>query len=204
MKGGSVEEPNGTLGEVLVADPDPAGRSFTTGLLREAGYQTVPVASGRQALNAARGEQLRLAVLEVELPDICGYEVCRRLRAEQGDALPIVFLSGTRTESFDRVGGILLGADDYLCKPLVADEFLARVGRLMQRPGAVKNRPALTGREREVLGLLSSGMRQKEIAEQLRISPKTVGTHLEHIFSKLGAKHRLQAVVLARRQGLAV
>jgi len=143
-------------------------------------------------------------------------DVSQTANAQSGDAIagqieklqleqtPIIFVSGTRTEPFDRTGGILLGADDYLCKPLVADEFLARVGRLIQRPGAVTNGAVLTGREREVLGLLGTGMRPKEIAEQLCISPKTVGTHLEHIFTKLGAKHRLQAVVLARRQGLAV
>lgn len=196
-------ELKGMLGEILVADPDPASRSLTAGLLREAGYRVVLVGSGRHALNAARRLHPRLTVLEVELPDVCGYEVCRRLRGEQGETLAIIFVSATRTESFDRVGGILLGADDYLCKPLEADEFLARVGRLTQRPAAVSNGPALTGREREILGLLGTGMRQKEIAEQLCISPRTVGTHMEHIFTKLGAKHRLQAVVLARRYGLA-
>ena len=68
-----------------------------------------------------------LVVLEVALSDLSGYEVCRQLRDEFGEELPIILVSGERVDPLDRAVGLLIGADDYLVKPLDADEFLARV-----------------------------------------------------------------------------
>jgi DNA-binding response OmpR family regulator len=67
-----------------------------------------------QAIEMAQRERPRVVVLEVCLPGICGYEVCRELREVFGEGLSIVFVSGTRREPHDRVAGLLLGADDYL------------------------------------------------------------------------------------------
>ena len=159
------------------------------------------VATGEAALDAARDDAPGAVVLEVALGgDFSGYEVCRALRRAFGPDLPIVFLSGVRTESYDRVAGLLVGADDYLVKPYAADELLTRVRRLHPRPasGAAK----LTKREDEVLRLLAEGLPQSTIAEQLFISSKTVGTHIEHILSKLGVQSRAQAVAVAYRDEL--
>jgi DNA-binding NarL/FixJ family response regulator len=133
------------------------------------------------------------------LPGISGYQVCRDLRDRFGDGLPIIFVSGARSESYDRVAGLLVGGDEYLTKPLQPDEFLIRVARLMRRsaplnPG-VSGR--LTPREREVLRCLAEGLAPRDIASHLVITPKTVGTHIDHIFSKLGVHSRAQAVALA-------
>jgi DNA-binding NarL/FixJ family response regulator len=185
-----------------VVDPQADGRTLMCDLLRGAGHEPSQFASGREALEQARRHRPRLVVLEVELPDICGYHVCRILRDEYAESVAIVFVSGTRTESFDRVAGILLGADDYLSKPVSADEFLARTERLLLRPQVPNTTPGLTGREHDVLGLLAQGLRQKEIAQRLLISEKTVGTHMEHIFTKLGAHNRVQAIALAQRHHL--
>lgn len=194
-----------TADPVLVADPEPDVRAITVDLLREAGHDPIALDSGEEVLEHARRRCPQLVILEVGLPGMCGYEVCRRLRAQHGERISIMFVSGTRTETFDRVAGILLGADEYLCKPLAADEFLARVGRLGgRRTGGQSTHARLTPREREVLALLEGGLKHREIAQQLCISHKTVGTHLEHIFSKLGVHHRLQAVALARRYHLIV
>jgi DNA-binding NarL/FixJ family response regulator len=194
----------GGFGGILMTDPDERCRAEMSSLLRDAGYEPSGVASGEEALEAARSQRPRLIILEICLPGICGYEVCRRLRDEYAESVSIMFVSGTRTESFDRVAGILLGADDYLSKPLAADEFLARVGRLIRRPATSTSNPAwrLTRRERDVLGLLEQGLSQREIADRLLISHKTVGTHIEHIFLKLGVRNRLQAVSLAHRYHL--
>jgi DNA-binding NarL/FixJ family response regulator len=160
-------------------------------------------ATGAEALEIARRQRPRVAILEVSLRGTCGYEVCRRLREEFGESMSIVLVSATRTESYDRVAGLLLGADDYLAKPLAADEFLARLARYFSRHrSGMRVRSVLTAREQQVLDLLGDGLRQREIAERLGIRPKTVGTHLEHIYSKLGARHRLQALAMARKQGL--
>jgi DNA-binding NarL/FixJ family response regulator len=130
-----------------------------------------------------------------------GYEVCRTLREEDSE-LPIVFVSGSRTESADCVAALALGGDDYVAEPYAADELLARVRRLIDRsrPRVVVSR--LTPREHEVLRLLAEGSSPDEIAGSLFISPRTVATHIDHILSKLNVNSRVQAVAVAYREGL--
>jgi DNA-binding NarL/FixJ family response regulator len=189
-------------GAILIADADDEARSLMAAALDQGGYEVREATTGHEALTAAREEVPRLVILEVTLPGICGYEVCHQLRQEFGDGLPVVFVSRDRTEPFDAVGGLLLGADDYLVKPLSPDELVARVRRLARRatpimPGVASR---LTKREMEVLCLLAEGLEQDEIARQLYITRKTVGTHIEHILSKLGVRSRVQAVALAYRE----
>ena len=159
----------------------------------------------RRALELAERIGPAVVILDVCLPGICGYEVCRELRQRFGDELPIVFVSAARTESYDRVAGLLLGGDAYFTKPVAPDELLIHVQRLMARkrrlPTAVAR--TLTVREREVLRLLAEGLTPSEIAHQLVLSQKTVGTHIEHIFTKLGVRNRAQAVAVAYRDKLA-
>ena len=160
------------------------------------------------ALRARLDEPLELVVLEVDLPDASGYELCRELHETYGDDLPVIFVAGRRTEAADRVAGLLLGADDYLVKPFDPDELLARVRRSLRRSGAapthapVYGSTSLTHREQEVLTLLAAGLTQKEIGTDLVISAKTVGTHIQRILAKLGVHSRAQAVALALREGL--
>jgi DNA-binding NarL/FixJ family response regulator len=189
---------------VLVADADAEARDPVSTLLRRHGYEVREAESGDDALAAARAERPDVVVLEVWLPGLCGYEVCQALRQEFGESLPIVFASATRTEPYDRVAGLLVGADEYLAKPLAADELLARLRRLIRRAGPAQPHLAsrLTGREREVLALLAEGLSRKEIALRLFIAEKTVATHVEHILAKLGARSGSHAVALAFREGL--
>jgi DNA-binding NarL/FixJ family response regulator len=189
---------------ILIVDPEQRDREAASEVMHRAGYSTVCATSGEEAVAIAKRERPRVVVLEVCLPEISGYEVCRELREAFGEQLSIVFVSGTRTESYDRVGGLLLGADDYLVKPFAADELLARVRRLVHDPPQLTSGVAsnLTPREQEVLQLVAQGHDQKEIASRLSISPKTVGTHLEHIFSKLGVRSLAQAVALVYREDL--
>jgi DNA-binding NarL/FixJ family response regulator len=189
---------------ILIADDDPEARSLIADALGQAGYETREASSGNEALEAARTELPRLVILEVALPGLCGYEVCHQLRGEFGDGLPIIFVSADRTEPFDAVAGLLLGADDYLTKPLSPDELLARVRRLDRRsvPVAPGVASKLTKREMEVLRLLAEGHEQDDIASELFISRKTVGTHIEHVLKKLGVRSRAQAVALAYRDDL--
>jgi DNA-binding NarL/FixJ family response regulator len=188
-------------GRILIVDGDQGSRSFVASLLQQAGYATAEAESGREALDAFRRERPRLVVLEVCLHDVSGYEVCRELRDEFGEGLPIIFMSGERVGVIDRAAGLLIGGDDYLVKPLVPDELLSRVRRLLSRSMETSVASGLTGRELEILRYLAAGFSQKRIAEELVISPKTVGTHIERIFRKLGVHSQSQAVALAYREG---
>jgi two-component system, OmpR family, response regulator MprA len=190
-------------GPILIADTDANARGDIARVFETAGYDVVQVASGEEALQAADEVGPCAVVLEIPLGSLSGYEVCRTLR-EQGGGIPIVFVSGSRTESYDRVAGLLVGADDYVVKPYAPDELLARVRALVRRsqPLTPSVSAKLTKRELEVLQLLADGLRQDEIAERLFISPKTVGTHVGNILRKLGVRSQIQAVALAYREEL--
>jgi DNA-binding NarL/FixJ family response regulator len=187
-------------GVVLIADEDSTSRDQLADVLEAAGYEIVQVASGEEALEAARKANPSIVLLEIPLGGLSGYEVCRALR-EVTREMPIVFVSGARTESYDRVAGLLLGADDYIVKPYAPDELLTRVRHLVRRSQAITSPVggSLTKREREILRLLADGLRQDEIAERLFISRKTVSTHVANILRKLGVRTQTQAVALAFR-----
>jgi DNA-binding NarL/FixJ family response regulator len=190
-------------GPILVVDDDSGARDLASDLLDRAGYPTTQAATGEEALAAAQAERPSLVLLDVHLPGVSGYEVLYSLRERFGDGLPVVFVSGERTESFDRVAGLQLGADDYLVKPFAPDELIARLRRLLASGAKDDNgRPRLTARENEVLRLLASGLAQAEIAKELVISSKTVASHIERILAKLGVHSRAQAVAVAHRTGL--
>ena len=188
-------------GPLLVVDEDRAFCEQLLRLLSDAGFDAVAVHEGRHVLAGARLQRPQLVVLEVNLPGLSGYEVCRELREEFGPGLPIMFVSAERTAPFDRVAGLLIGADDYLAKPVAADELLARVRALLRRAQA-HDRSDLTARELEILSLLAQGLGQREIARRLVISGKTVATHIDHILAKLGVHSRAEAVALAYREHL--
>lgn len=191
---------------ILIVDDDDDFREVLKGILERAGYAVAEANRGQDGLQLARSELPRLVILDVCLPDLSGYEICRQLKDRFGDRMAVLFVSGLRTESFDRVAGLLIGADDYLGKPFAADELLARVRRLVRysAPMAASLASKLTPRELEVLRMLADGLGQDEIARDLFISPKTVSTHIEHILQKLGVRTRAQAVALAYREDLLV
>jgi DNA-binding NarL/FixJ family response regulator len=197
----------GKVTAVLVADGDKASRKTTVAVLARAGYATVEVETGYEALEAMRGNGIALALLEVTFPDMTGYEVCRDIRAERGDRLPVFFLSGIRTEPLDRVAGLLLGADDFIVKPYDPAELVARVRRFISRAAtqretaAPRGGPRLTRRETEVLRMLIEGRRQKEIAAELVISQKTVATHIQNLLGKFGVHSRAELLAHAYRSG---
>jgi DNA-binding NarL/FixJ family response regulator len=204
-----AEDETGTQ-PVLVVDGDHEYCAFITDVLQRAGYIS-QFASGKDAVAFARRHRPAAVILDVILPGATGYEVCRELREEHGEHLPIMFVSGERTEPADRVGGFLIGADDYLVKPVDPDELVARLRRLIERAAAPRDDAAwnrsdafatLTTRESEVLRLLAHGLNQEDIARDLSIRPATVGTHIQRILTKLDVHSRTQAVALAYRERL--
>jgi DNA-binding NarL/FixJ family response regulator len=146
-----------------------------------------------------------VVLLDVKLGNGSGYQVCRDLRELFRDEVSIIFMSGERTDSSDKVAGLLLGADDYITKPFEPDELLARVSRAVARSSGEPSAGGgarLTPREREVLSLLASGEGTKAISARLHISPKTVSTHVQRMLIKLDLHSRAEAVAFAYREGL--
>ena len=174
-----------SCGPILIVDDDPLIRELISSLIEDAGYSTTQADSGEAALVAAATLRPALVLLDVHLPGVSGYEVCRQLKERFGPRLPVIFLSGQRTEPHDRVAGLLIGADDYVVKPFFPDELTARVRALLARSGAPEiersesaQTVSLTDRERQVLQLLAQGLAQDAIAAELYISASTVAhTH---------------------------
>ena len=124
---------------ILIAEDDAPIREALERVLRFEGYDTVAVHDGAAALEAFRDHDPDAAVLDVNMPFVDGMSVVRRLR-DHGDDVPILLLTA-RTSTPDRVAGLDAGADDYLSKPFVLDELLARVRALLRRSatGAVSD-----------------------------------------------------------------
>jgi two-component system nitrate/nitrite response regulator NarL len=210
---GGLEATRASGGPVLVVEDDEACRALMVALLDRIGCAVEEAASGEEALALAKANPPALVLLDIGIPGISGYEVCHELRETFGQTLPVVFVSGNRVETQDRIAGLLIGADDYIVKPFNPDELVARVRRLLVRNSS-NGRPferrregsasisSLTPREREVLVLLARGRNQEEIAAQLYISSKTVATHIQRLLAKLGVHSRAQAVAVAHRAHL--
>jgi DNA-binding response OmpR family regulator len=119
---------------VLVVDDDPPSVKMICFLLREEGYEVTSADNGSSALEWIEREPPDLVILDVMMPDLDGFEVCRRIRQTQD--VPIIFLSA-KGETVDKVAGLELGADDYLAKPFEPAELLARVKAVTRRAEAV-------------------------------------------------------------------
>jgi two-component system, OmpR family, alkaline phosphatase synthesis response regulator PhoP len=197
----------GRVFTVAIVDDSAGTRAAVSSLLRESGFGVVEAADGAEALRVVETDGVDVVVLDVNMPGLNGYEVCRRLRQRYGYGIGIVFLSGSRTEPFDRAAGLNVGADDYVTKPYDAGELLARVRAVLRRVQAhnslAPTRNPLTPRQLEVLRLLAEGTAPSEIAERLFVSPATVRKHIERILRVLRVRSRSEAVAWAFREGVA-
>lgn len=115
---------------VLLVDDEPLITDTLSYTLERAGFEVTVAASGEEALQRFRERPADVVVLDIMLPDLDGFEVCRRLRAIS--AVPILMLTARDSEP-DRVRGLEVGADDYLSKPFSARELIARLNALLRR-----------------------------------------------------------------------
>ncbi|MFO7173779.1 MAG: response regulator transcription factor, partial [Bacillota bacterium] len=201
---------------ILVVDDEHRMRELVRLYLAGAGYEVAEAADGREALDRLRREAFDLVILDLMLPGLDGWEVCRRLREESD--LPVIMLTA-RGEVDDRVQGLRLGADDYIAKPFDGREVVARVEAVLRRsqPLAASDRPLrvgdltihpasrtvtwrgqpvhLTPREFDLLHLLAAHPGQVFTRERLldRIwgpdfegDPRTVDSHIKNLREKLG------------------
>src|SRR4051794_11220180 len=126
----SVQESPARVATILVVDDEEPLRETVAYNLKREGYSVELASDGNEALAFARSIKPDLVILDIMLPHTDGYQVCRMLRAES--SVPILLLSA-RSEEFDRVLGLELGADDYLTKPFAMRELLARVRAMLRR-----------------------------------------------------------------------
>jgi DNA-binding response OmpR family regulator len=112
---------------ILVVDDTPENLRLLSGMLGERGLEVRPVTSGRMALKAAARQPPDLVLLDVNMPEMDGFEVCRRLREEPGTRdVPVIFLTAL-TDHGDKVKAFAAGGVDYITKPFHIDEVMARV-----------------------------------------------------------------------------
>ena len=116
---------------VLVVDDEPNITELVALGLRYEGFEVVTAGDGRRALRAVEEFRPGLLILDVRLPDIDGFEVCRRLRAD-GAQIAVIFLTA-RDSTEDKIAGLTIGGDDYLTKPFSLDELVARVRAIVRR-----------------------------------------------------------------------
>jgi two-component system, OmpR family, alkaline phosphatase synthesis response regulator PhoP len=122
-------------GPILVVDHDDSVRVLVSSLLESAGFAVAEAATGEAALALAGAVGPTLALVDVFLPGLSGYELCHRLKTELG--VPVVLVSRPSRESLDEVAGMLVGADACVSKPFAPDDLLDRVRQvLVQHPEA--------------------------------------------------------------------
>ncbi len=132
---------------VLVVEDDPSVRETATLVLARAGMKVSAVADGRQALDVFDRQRFDLVVLDVMLPFVDGFEVCRSIR--RTSQVPVVMLTA-RTDTTDVVAGLELGADDYLTKPFQGPELVARARAVLRRATAEEGSPMVCMRDLQV------------------------------------------------------
>jgi DNA-binding response OmpR family regulator len=154
---------------VLVVEDEASIASFVSLYLKNAGYGVRGARNGAEALTEVNAGELSLVVLDLNLPDIDGIEVCRRIR--QSSDLPILMLTA-RDEDVDKIIGLEVGADDYMTKPFNPRELVARVKSILRRTTSESRLP-----ESEVIrhGNLSvdAGRREARVGdEEIQLAPK--------------------------------
>ena len=161
MPGDLPSQPKATI---LVVDDEAAVRRVLVMRLQLSGYRVICAEDGEQALEIFHNESPDLVVLDVMLPKLDGFAVCRRLRAES--CVPIIFLSAVEAIS-ERVAGLDLGADDYLPKPFSPKELEARIATILRRVGSgnavVESRELPTGQGVLCLGDLVVDTHRRQV-----------------------------------------
>ncbi|HLO01577.1 MAG TPA: response regulator transcription factor [Symbiobacteriaceae bacterium] len=172
---------------ILVVDDEASILQLVTYNLIRAGYEVVSAESGEEALQVAKREPLDLILLDVMLPGMDGFEVCKEIR--KGSAVPILMLTA-RGEEIDRVVGFEIGADDYVTKPFSPRELLGRVKAILRRS---KKGAEPTGGETLTFGALSINFVTYEVLkgeERIDLTPtefqllKLLCQHPGRVFSR--------------------
>lgn len=201
------------VASILVVDDNP---KFLADALPMYGYDVTVANDGLEALKILMNKSFDLILLDVMMPNMDGWDTLKAIRNnKKTQYIPVIMITAV-SEDQKVVSGLKIGADDYIVKPFILPNLLARVEAVLRRskwqqeaqPKAEKtlnkdvNIDALTPKEKEVLALVAKGASNQEIADKLFVRDVTIKTHLNSIFKKLKVTNRTQAVLLAMQMNL--
>ncbi len=201
------------VASILVVDDNP---KFLADALPMYGYEVTVANDGLEALKILMNKTFDLILLDVMMPNMDGWDTLKAIRNnKKTQYIPVIMITAV-SEDQKVVSGLKIGADDYIVKPFILPNLLARVEAVLRRskwqqeaqPKQEKTLnkdvsiDALTPKEKEVLALVAQGASNQEIADKLFVRDVTVKTHLNSIFKKLKVTNRTQAVLLAMQMNL--
>lgn len=202
------------LTKILLVDDNP---KFLEDVLPFYGYEVKCAHNGVECLEILNSDELfDLVLLDIMMPKMDGWETLKNIRKTPiCKDIPVIMLTAVN-EDQKMVTGLRIGADDYIVKPFVLPNLLARIEAVLRRSRTTQNKSqksnvtinqinqfnSLTRREKDVLLLVTQGENNKSIAEKLVVSEITVKSHLNNIFKKLNVSNRTQAVLLAMQMNL--
>ena len=200
-----------SLGKILIIDDN-------SKLLEDAlplyGYEVKSAHDGLMGLKILdESQDFDLILLDIVMPNLDGWETLKAIRKnDKTSKIPIIMLTSI-SETNKQISGLKFGADDYIVKPFVLPNLLARIEALLRRSTWNKDTKEvralpfvkdeeispLTSREKEILSLVAKGSSNSQIAQKLFVREVTVKTHLNSIYKKLKVDNRVQAVLLAQQ-----
>lgn len=203
------------LARILIVDDNP---KYLEDALPMYGYEVVVATDGIKALKilSKESDKIDLVLLDVMMPNMNGWDTLKAIRtSEKTKMIPVIMITAVSEEQ-KIVSGLKIGADDYIVKPFVLPNLLARIEAVLRRSNWNKKEvksvdmsftsdepiEELTQREKEVLSMVAKGGSNHEIAEKLFLKEVTVKTHLNSIFKKLKVSNRTQAALLAMQMNI--
>lgn len=202
------------LTKILLVDDNP---KYLADVLPFYGYDLKFVSDGVQALSVLdSGEFFDIVLLDVMMPNMNGWDTLKAIRKNpKTKDIPVIMLTAVN-EDQKMISGLKIGADDYIVKPFILPNLLARIEAVLRRAkrntrvlkaenvtiNQADNFNSLTKREKDVLLLVTQGESNKSIADKLVLSEVTVKSHLNSIFKKLNVTNRTQAVLVAMQMNL--
>ena len=196
------------LGKVLVIDDNP---KFLEDSLPLYGFEVEVATDGLKAMKTlSKKNDFDIVLLDVMMPNMNGWDVLKEIRENENTKMLPIIMTTAISEEQKIVKGLKMGADDYIVKPFVLSTLLARIEAVIRRSTWNKNDSSqidikkvksvnndITPKESVVLELLTKGLNNKEIADELNITEVTVKTHLRNIYKKFNVNSRTQLVLMA-------
>lgn len=194
---------------LLLVDDDPNLILLVKDYLEFQGYEVITAENGRDALEMLTQQVPNMIICDIMMPEMDGYTLIERIRQDaRWSWIPVMFLSA-KGQSQDRVRGLNTGADVYLVKPFEPEELVAQVDSSLRQarrlmglnpPLTSESSPRiqvppqveLTPTERKVVQLVSQGMSNREIALQLKVSQRTIESHVSNMLTKTSLHNRTE------------